>query len=43
MNPAPAVALDAIREFLTHHPPFNRMSDAALTFLVSRLTRAQFS
>ena len=43
MTPAPAVALDAIREFLTHHAPFNRMSDAALAFLVSRLTRAQFA
>ena len=43
MNSTPAVALDATREFLTRHAPFNRMSDAALAFLVPRLTRARFA
>src|SRR5204862_4098272 len=43
MNPTPAVAIDATREFLRRHAPFNRMSDAALEFLVPRLTRKQFA
>jgi CBS domain-containing protein len=31
------------REFLRRHPPFDRMGDDALDFLIQRLTRAEFA
>ena len=43
MNATPAVATDATREFLQRHTPFSGMSAAALDFLVTRLSRAEFA
>ena len=41
--PAPSSPVDATTEFLRRYTPFNRMSDAALAFLVSRLKPAHFA
>ena len=34
---------DAAREFLRRHAPFDRMSDAALAFMIPRLKLAYFA
>ncbi len=41
--PVRSPSAEATTEFLRRYTPFNRMSDAALTFLVPRLTYAHFA
>jgi CBS domain-containing protein len=43
MNRTAAVAVDDVRDFLSRHAPFNRMSDEALAFLAPRVVRALFA
>ena len=43
MNTAPPTNLDATREFLRCHAPFDRMNDAALGFMIPRLKLAHFA
>jgi CBS domain-containing protein len=43
VNAAPPPSLDATREFLRCHAPFDRMNDAALEFMIPRLKLANFA
>jgi CBS domain-containing protein len=43
MTAAPPLVVEATREFLRRHAPFDRMSDAALAFLIPRLKLAYFA
>ena len=43
MTAAPPLVVDATKEFLRRHTPFDRMGDEALAFLVPRLKLAYFA
>ncbi len=43
MTTTPSVTVEATIDFLRRYPPFDAMSDAALAFLVPRLTHAHFA
>jgi len=43
MNRTSTVGAEEVRAFLLRHPPFNRMGDEAIAFLVPRLAMAQFA
>ncbi len=43
MSPTPPLVLDATRAFLRRHPPFDRMSDAALDFAIPKMSLAYFA
>ena len=43
MSAAPALLVEATREFLCRHTPYNRIGDDALAFMISRLKLAYFA
>ncbi len=43
MSPTPPLVVEATRAFLRQHPPFNRMTDAALDFAIARMSLAYFA